>query len=126
MDALTGERFETLGLSGHEFLRPRGLEHGTRERMLGPQFRAGDETKGLVFAVLRAAEQIRELRMADGQRACLVECDGVYPLSRLERGGALDQDPARRAATRSDHERGRRREAKRTRAGDDQDGDERR
>ena len=43
----------------------------------------------------------------------------------LEGGPAADEDPGLRAATGADHDRGRRREAHRARAGDDDDADER-
>ena len=47
----------------------------------------------------------------------------VDPARLLEHLGALDQDAELRAAAGADHERGRRRQAERARAGDDQHGD---
>ena len=60
-----------------------------------------------------------------GQRAGLVEDDAVDPVRQLERLAAADQDARLGAAAGPDHDRRRRREAHRARAGDDEDADER-
>ncbi len=60
---------------------------------------------------------------AGGHGAGLVEHDGVDPAGRLQHLGALDQDAQLRAAPGADHQRGRRGQPQRARAGDDQHGD---
>ena len=66
-----------------------------------------------------------ELERARGDGAGLVEHDGVDAAGLLEHLGAPDQDPELRAAPGADHQRRRRGEAERARAGDDQHGDRR-
>ena len=61
-----------------------------------------------------------DLRLAFGERAGLVDHERVDLFHALERFGVLDQHAGLRAAADADHDRHRRREAQRARAGDDQ------
>ena len=74
----------------------------------------------------RAAEQhdVGHARLALGDRPGLVEHDGVELVRGLERGAVADQDAVLGALAGADHDRRRRRQAERARAGDDQHGDE--
>ena len=64
-------------------------------------------------------------RAAGRQRPGLVEHDRVDPLGDLEGLAAADEDPCLGTTTGADHDRGRRGEPHRARAGDDEDRDER-
>ena len=64
----------------------------------------------------------RESGPAFGQRAGLVDDQCVDRFEPLERFGVLNEHAGRRASTRADHDRHRRGEPERTRAGDDQHG----
>ena len=64
-----------------------------------------------------------DARLAFGQRAGLVDDEGVDLLQALQRLGVLDQHARLRAAADADHDRHRRREAERAGAGDDEHGD---
>ena len=63
-------------------------------------------------------------RLALGDGAGLVEHDGVELVRRLQRLAAADQDAVLGALAGADHDRRRRGEAQRARAGDDEHGDE--
>src|SRR5207302_10924794 len=93
--------------------------------MLGTQLGARDQPHRLVLTDVRAGHVIDDLRPADGERPGLVEGDQVDRAGALERLRALDEDAARRTASRADQDRGRRREPERAGAGDDEDRDER-
>ena len=58
-------------------------------------------------------------RLAVGERAGLVEDDGLDAVGGLQRVAALDQDAALRALAGADHDGGRRGQTQRARAGDD-------
>ena len=73
---------------------------------------------------LERGQDVRERRLALGDRAGLVEDDRVKLVGRLQGLPALDEHPVLGAAAGADHDRGRRRQAQRARAGDDEDDDE--
>ena len=66
---------------------------------------------------------IGQRRFALGQRACLVDHDGVDLLQRLQGGGVPDEDPLFRPPANADHDRHRRRQPQGTGTGDDQHSD---
>ena len=91
------------------------------ERVLAAALEARGETRARRLRRVRRHERDRdEARLALGQRARLVDDERVDLLERLERLGVLDEHARRRAAAGADHDRHRRREAERARAGDDE------
>ena len=88
-----------------------------------PLLEPGGECQHLVFREAGGRHHGDEARLALGQRAGLVDHDGVDLLHDLERLGALDQDARLGAAAGGHHDGDRRGEAERARAGDDQHGD---
>ena len=73
---------------------------------------------GLFDAPFGDGDRGGDPRLAEGQRAGLVEDDGPYPCQTLHRVSRADEDPGRGAAADRHRHRQRRGEAKRTRAGD--------
>ena len=70
-----------------------------------------------------AANDGHDLRLAFGERAGLVDDEGVDLLHPLQRFGVLDQHADLGAASDADHDRHRRRQTERAGTGDDQDRD---
>ena len=68
----------------------------------------------------RTRSDVRHRRLALRDRAGLVQHDRLQLLGPLQRLGAAEQDAVLRALARAHHDRGRRRQAQRARAGDDQ------
>src|SRR5205823_5257214 len=71
------------------------------------------ERDDLPLVVPRQRDDLDEARLAFGEGARLVDDERVHLLERLERVGVLDEDALRRAASRTDHARHRRRDAER-------------
>ena len=84
---------------------------------------ARGEAAYLVDGLAVGGHHVVDGHLAGGHGAGLVEHDRVDPAGRLEHLGALDQDAELGAAPGADHQRRRRRQAQRARAGDDQHGD---
>ena len=95
------------------------------DRMLGGRLDRSGEPQHLGARRAVQERDSRELQLPLGDRARLVEHDRVDAPRPLEHLRPLDQHAELRAAPGADHERDRRREAERARAGDDQDGDRR-
>ncbi len=91
------------------------------ERMGRALLEAGRQTED--FRRLARAEYFDDLRPSLGERAGLVHGKHADLLGELERLGVSDQDAGLRAEAGADHDRGRRGEAERARAGDHQHGD---
>ena len=107
--------------------RIRECDDRLRERMLGASLRPPRSSASVRSrSPLRTLRTSHDLRRALGQRAGLVEHDGVDRRQPLERLAALDQHAGRGAASAGDHHRGRHRQPHRARAGDDQHRDRRR
>ena len=98
----------------------RRRDDGRRERMLAPPLEARGQAQELGLVVARQGHDGDEPRLALGERARLVDDERVDLLQHLERLGVLDEHARRRAAPGADHDRHRRREPERARAGDDQ------
>ena len=95
-----------------------------RDRMLARGLDRAGEPQHLRARRRRSSSATSdELHPALGDRAGLVEHDRVDAARLLEDLRAADQDAELRAAAGADHQRGRRREPERARAGDDQHGD---
>ena len=113
------------------------LSTGGQTAGLAPRERRDRPRHRMLARILGRAGEANELRAVDavgghdaddrqpplGHGAGLVEHDRRDPPRLLEDLRPSDQDPELRAAPRPDHQRGRRREAERARAGDDQHGD---
>jgi hypothetical protein len=91
--------------------------------MLAAALDAGGEPQQLVFLNAVGRNDLHQFRPALGQRAGLVDHEGVDPFQPLQRFGIADQNSRPRATADPDHDRHRRGEAERTRTGDDQHGD---
>ena len=106
------ERHAALGRAGHD----RG-----GQRMLAGLLEARRQPQQLVLVEAgRRRRTVTEPRLAFGQRAGLVHHQRVDLLQDLERLGVPDQHARRRAAAGADHDRHRRRQPQRARAGDDE------
>ena len=114
-NALAAERVEPLF--------PGGPDDGGGQRMLARLFEAGGQAEQLGFIEPGGGHNRNDPRLALGERAGLVDDQGIDPLEDLERFGVLDQHARGGAAAGADHDRHRRGQPQRTRAGDDQDGD---
>ena len=109
--------------------RPRSRARGDdrlAERVLGADLGGRDQPRAVsvAAAIRRASTTSGDGGLAAGQRAGLVEHDRRSMRRRLlERLAAADQDAVLGGLAGADHDRGRRRQAERARAGDDQHGD---
>ncbi len=96
------------------------LDDGSGERMLAASFEARGEPQQLALAERAGCHDADEARLALGQGSGLVDDQGVDLLHDFERLGILGQHSGARASPGADHDRHRRRQAERARAGDDQ------
>ena len=106
--------------------RPRvggGLDDGLGERVLAVALGGRDEAQHLVLVDAVGGRDGDDLGLAAGQRAGLVEHDGVERGGLLERHRVLEQDAALGAEAGADHDRRRGRQPEGVGAGDDDDGD---
>ena len=88
--------------------------------MLRPDLGGTCEPQHLGLVLARAGDDRAEAHPSGGHRAGLVEDDGVHAAGGLEDLRPLDEDPELRTATGADEQCGRRREAQRAGARDDQ------
>ena len=100
-----------------------GARDRLRDRVLGGVLERAGHAEHRVAVLAGRRHDVDEAHAAGRDRAGLVEHDRVGPAGRLEDLRALDQQPELGAAAGADEQRGRRREAERARAGDDQHGD---
>ena len=98
-------------------------DDGDGERMLAGPLDAGGQAQDLGLREALRRHDGRDGRLALGQRAGLVDDERVDLLHVLQRLGVLDQHAGLGAAPDADHDRHRRGETERARAGDDQHGD---
>ena len=98
----------------------RGAGDRRGQRMLARLFEAGGQSEQLGFVLARRRHDRHQPGLALGQRAGLVDDQGVDPLQDLERLGVLDQHAGAGPAAGPDHDRHRRGQPEGTRAGDDQ------
>ena len=118
--ALAGRGIELGHRRGGDALLLRGGDDGDRERMLAGPLDAGREPQHLGLRKAGRRHDRSHGGLALGQGAGLVDDERVDLLHVLQRLGVLDEDAGLRAASDADHDRHRRREAERARAGDDQ------
>ena len=96
---------------------------GRCQRMLAGPLDAGGEPQEVRLVEAGGRHDGGHCRLAFGQRAGLVDDQRVDLLQPLQRFGVLDQHAGLGAAPDADHDRHRRSQAERARAGDDQHGD---
>ena len=121
---MAGDGLEAVG--ARELAAPRvgrGVDDGLGQRVLAVALGGGDQAQHLVLVDAVGGRDRDDLGLAAGQRAGLVEDDGVERGGLLERHRVLEQDAALGAQAGADHDRRRRRQPERVRAGDDDDGD---
>ena len=116
---------KSVGVGDGELPGLGGLAHdGVGERVLRAALGGGDEGEDLLLGERAlGTDDVGDAGLALGEGAGLVEDDGLHRPQPLERLGVAEQDPVLGALAGTDHDRGRRREAERARARDDQDGD---
>ncbi len=122
-ETAAGDRLEGIGARRLQATLPRGVDDCLRQRMLAVVLRTGDQAQHLTLVGAVAERDLDDLRLAARQRAGLVEHDGVQRRGLLQGDRVPEQDAALGAQSAADHDRGRRRQAERVRAGDDHDGD---
>ncbi|GJE32607.1 hypothetical protein LDDCCGHA_2795 [Methylobacterium oxalidis] len=93
------------------------------DRVLRAGLDAGGERQHLGLVHPRRRHEVGEARAPLGERAGLVEGDRAHAAQSLQRGPVAEQHAALGRAAGADHDRGRRREAHRAGAGDDEDRD---
>ena len=120
--ALAGDRFEIGRAAGRQTAIPRARDDRLGQRMFRATFQSGGAAQHLRLVALQRHD-IRQRRLALGQRAGLVHDHGIDARHALQRLGVLDQHARLCAAPRGRGDRDRRREAEGTGTGDDQDGD---
>ena len=99
-----------------------GGAHGLRDGVIGERLRKGCDLEQRLLGIARLGVHRHDRKRAVGERAGLVEDDGVHVGERFEVVGALDEnaqlgcaaDAAKEAERHADHER--------ARAADDQEG----
>ena len=96
-------------------------EHRLRERMLGRLFKRGCDEHHHGFESGHRCRHLRDDGPALGERARLVEDDGLEPGEDLERLGALEENAHACASAHADHDGRGRRQSDRARAGNDED-----
>jgi hypothetical protein len=119
--ASTLEVQETVDLRDRKAGRPFG--DGERERVVGAALDSGGDPQNLALGRPLGRNDVDHPGLAHGQRAGLVEDHDIELGRFLERPGVLEQDPVGRPETGADHDRHRRGEPQRVRAGDHEDGD---
>ena len=127
--APTGPTLERLDRRRLDSLLRGAAHDGLAEGMLAGPFDARRTAQQVVRresfrTPAGIGDDVRHLGPSAGQGAGLVEDDGRERLHPLEDFPALDEDPAFGPAAAADHDRGRRRQPQRARAGDDEDRDE--
>ena len=100
--------------------RLRAFDDRLRQRVLGRFFDGGGQSQHLALIPIGQQHHIGERRLADGDRAGLVEDHGVELGRALQRVAGADQDAVLRAQADAGRQAHRRRHAQRARAGDDQ------
>ena len=90
------------------------------DRVLGAGLHGGGQPEQVRLGHAGGGEHVGQRHPAGREGAGLVERHGVHPAGVLQDLGALDQDAELRAAAGADQDRGRRGQAHRARAGDDQ------
>ncbi len=98
------------------------LDDGGRQRMFAGAFQAGRELQHVVFLKAFRGEHGDQFRPALGERAGLVDDQGVDLLHDLQRLGVFDQHAQRCALAGADHDRHGRGQPQRAGAGDDEHG----
>ena len=129
LDAVTGPRQERGRLDERQPLRLRCAHDGGREWMFGAAFSRCREAKQFGDCELHAVcggqrHDVGDLWTSHGDRAGLVEHDGVDGVRALEHIAAFDEDAALGAPSRPDEDCGGRRQAHGARARDDEHRDE--
>ncbi len=95
-------------------------DDGRGDRMLARSLDTGGDAQQIVLLNTLYRYDRCDLRLAFGQRAGLVDHQGVDGFHPLQRFGIADQHAGMGAAPDANHDRHRRGEAQRTGAGDDQ------
>ncbi len=101
----------------------RRVDQSAGDRMLGKRLDAGDKAQRLIGVEFRRRDEIGQARLAESERARLVEGDETRFAQGLQRLAFAKQHAKLGGAARAGHDRGRRREAHRAGARDDQHGD---
>ncbi len=121
--ALSRWRIEVADFGRCEIAIRGGRDDGGGQRMFAAALNGRAKAQHLGLVKSRRRDDGRDLRLALGQGAGLVDHQGVDLLHALQRFGVLDQDAGAGAAPDADHDRHRCRQAERARAGDDEHAD---
>ena len=119
-DALAGDRAEVGGRSDRDPSLFGGGDDGRCQGMLARALERSREPQQVGLGAASQGNDRGDLGLALGQRAGLVDHDGVDLLQPLERFRVLDQDAQARAAADAHHDRHRGGKAQGAGAGDDQ------
>jgi len=90
LDALAGQRLEFLGIGQFDATRFSAGDDRLGQRMFRSSFEAGCEAQHFVFLMAGSGQHGYQLRLANGQRAGLVDDQGVHLGKAFERLGVLD------------------------------------
>ena len=122
---LPGHRPKVAGLGqGQALVRSAALTIAAASGCSLPRSRLAASRKNVVGRQIRPPARVPPERgFPFGQRAGLVHDERVGPVQNFQRLGVLEQDPRFGPPPRADHDRHRRRQPQRARAGDDQHGD---
>ena len=99
------------------------LHDGRGQRMLAFGLERDGGLQQLLLRHAGSGNEIRDLRLAGGDGAGLVECDDARPARMLKARGRLEKDAVLRAHAAADHDGHRRGQTQRARAADDEHGD---
>ena len=120
LDAFPGVGLKRLGRRNREPPFPGGRGDGGGQRMLARDLDAGGQPQQFRFVLPGHRHDRDHARLALGKRSGLVDDQSIDPLQNLERLGILDQHARGGSPAGTDHDRHRRRQPQRARAGDDQ------
>ncbi len=121
MTPLPAGEFESGHRGNGDAAFARSVQDRACQRMLARPLDAGRNPHDLVFVEAFRGHDGDDLRLAFGQRAGLVDDEGVDLFHSFQHFGVPDQHPGLRAPADADHDRHRRRQPERARARDDQD-----
>ena len=119
----TGDGFEVFNVRQLNTLVFSISDYSGRQGMLAAPLKAGSKSKNGSLVPSVRAKHSRHCRFPGGQRSCLVHDERVDGAHEFDRFGVFEQHAHARATSGGHHDGDRRRKAKRTGTGDDQDSD---
>ena len=122
LDALARDGLEGFRRRQLKSARFGALDDGLGQGMLARLLQARGQAQEHAFVEAVERRDVGEDGLAFGERACLVDDDGIDGCQPLQRLGIFDEDALARAASSRNHDRNGRGESQGARAGNDENG----